>query len=97
MAPKLAARFDATHRGAPAQEVFGIRAVLSQIGWLETSLAAAAAQAICDVELALHCGVPEDSGGIDHQLRVFEAHEVGLLATWETPIALVCVSRPNAV
>lgn len=90
MAPWLAARLDATHRGAPAQEVFGIRAVLSQIGWLETSLAAAAAQAICDVELALHCGVPEHSSAIDHPLKVFEAYEAGLLATWETPAALIC-------
>jgi hypothetical protein len=28
-----------------------------------------------------------------HQLIVFEAFEHGLLATWETPGALVCVQR----
>jgi hypothetical protein len=94
MAPKLAAKSEATHRGA--QEVFRIRAVLSQIGWLETSLAAAAAQAICDVELALHCGM-EDSSVIDRQLRVFEAYEVGLFATWETSTEIVCIPRPTVV
>ena len=30
---------------------------------------------------------------ICHQLRAFEAFEYGLLATWETPDALVCVQR----
>jgi hypothetical protein len=30
---------------------------------------------------------------ICHQLKVFEVCEHGLLATWETPDALICVPR----
>jgi hypothetical protein len=30
---------------------------------------------------------------MDNQLNIFEAHEHGLLATWETPDALICVPR----
>ena len=42
-------------------------------------------------------GVPalvRDRGSIEicHRLRAFEAFERGLLATWETPEELVCLS-----
>jgi hypothetical protein len=30
-------------------------------------------------------------------LRVFEAYEAGLLATWEIPTEMVCVPRPVVV
>jgi len=72
-------------------EVFRVRAVSSQIGWLETSIADAAAQAISDVELLLSAGESEGSVAIDRQLKVFESYERGLLAMWETPVELICV------
>jgi hypothetical protein len=97
MAPKLAAKFTALASGTSEEELFAVRARLAQIGWLETSWAAAAANAIFETELALHAGEPEDCHVIDHQLRVFEAYEAGLLATWETPTAIICVPRPMAI
>jgi len=54
-------------------------------------LAEAAAQAVANVELLLSSGVPKESMEIDHQLMVFETYERGLLATWETPDALIYV------
>ena len=51
----------------------------------------AAAQAIRAVEDLLSAGHTESSMAIYHQLKVFEACEHGLLATWETPEELVCV------
>jgi hypothetical protein len=75
------------------EEIFKIRAVSAQIGWLETSMAEAAAHAISNVELLLGSGASEASVAIDNQLMTFEAHEHGLLATWETPGALICVPR----
>jgi hypothetical protein len=70
-----------------------VRAVSAQIGWLETSMAEAAAQAVANVELILSPETPADSVAIDNQFRVFESYEHGLLATWETPDALICVPR----
>jgi hypothetical protein len=93
MAPKLLAKSRARSANRPDEEVFRVRAVSSQIGWLETSMAEAAAQAVSNVELFLSAGVSEDSVAIDNQLRVFESYEHGLLATWETPGALICVPR----
>ena len=75
------------------RDVFGVRAVSSQVGWLETSMAEAAAQAISNVELLLSAGVSPDSVEIDNQFRVFESYEHGLLATWEIPDALICAPR----
>jgi hypothetical protein len=97
MVPKLAAKSTAMASGVSTQELFAVRARLAQIGWLETSWAAAAANAIFEIELALHAGEPEDCQLINHQLRVFEAYEAGLLATWETPTAIICVPRPIAL
>ncbi len=68
-----------------------VRAVSSQIGWLETSMADVAAQAVSNVELLLSCGGSENSAEIDNQLKIFESHEYGLLATWETSDGLLCV------
>jgi hypothetical protein len=93
MAPKLRAKSEAMSASTSDGEVFRVRAVSSQIGWLETSLADAAAEAIFNVELLLGAGVPGRSMEIDHQLRVFESHECGLLATWETSGALICVPQ----
>jgi hypothetical protein len=93
MAPKLRAKFQAISANLLDEEVFQVRAVSSQIGWLETSMADAAAQAVSNVELLLSTGVSEGSVAIGHQLKVFEAHEHGLLATWETPDAVICVQR----
>jgi hypothetical protein len=56
-------------------------------------MADAAAQAVSNVELLLSAGVPEGSMAIDHQLKIFESHEYGLLATWETAAELICVQR----
>jgi hypothetical protein len=91
MAPKLAAKRRATEAQHPRQAIFKVRAVAAHIGWLETSLAAAAAESICAIEDLLSIGRAESSQAIYHQLRVFEAYENGLLATWETPEELVCV------
>ncbi|WP_079606575.1 hypothetical protein [Bradyrhizobium erythrophlei] len=91
MAPKLLAKSKAKSENASDEEVFRVRAVSAQIGWLETSLAEATAQAISNVELLLRTGASEGSVAIDHQLKIFESYEHGLLATWETPEALICV------
>jgi hypothetical protein len=93
MAPKLRAKSPAMSANASEEEMFRIRAVSSQIGWLETSMADVAAEAVANVELLLRAGASEGSVAIGHQLKIFEAHEHGLLATWETPDALVCVPR----
>jgi hypothetical protein len=93
MAPKLLAKSRAMSANLWDEEIFKIRAVSAQIGWIETSMAEAAAQAVSNVELLLSTGTSEDSVSIDNQLRVFESYEHGLLATWETPDALICVPR----
>jgi hypothetical protein len=93
MAPKLRAKSRAISANLSGEEVFGVRAVSAQIGWLETSLADAAAQAVSNVELLLSVGASDSSVAIDHQLKVFESYERGLLVTWETPGALICVPK----
>jgi hypothetical protein len=93
MTPKLRTRSEAMSAGRSDGEVFRVRAVSSQIGWLETSLADVAAEAVSNVELLLVTGASENSALIHHQLKVFESYERGLLATWETPAELICVSR----
>lgn len=90
MDAKLRAKFKAMSLNASEAEVFRVRAVSSQIGWLETSMADAAAEAVSNVELLLNTGASEGSVAIDNKLRVFETHECGLIATWETPDALIC-------
>jgi hypothetical protein len=97
MAPKLAAKSLAMASGASPPELFVVRAKLAQIGWLETSWAAAAANAIFEIEFALQAGEPEGGRRIEHQLMVFDAHEAGLLATWETDAEMICVPRGIAV
>jgi hypothetical protein len=91
MAPKLRAKAKAMLANRSAEEVFRVRAVSSQIGWLETSMAEASAQAISNVELRMGSGSSQDAAAIYNQLSIFESHESGLLATWETPDALICV------
>jgi hypothetical protein len=93
MAPKLLAKSRAMSANRSAEEVFRVRAVSAQIGWLETSVAEAASQAVFNVELLLSAGMSEGSVAIGNQLRVVESYECGLLATWETPDALICVPR----
>jgi len=93
MAPKLRAKSEAISASTSDNEVFRVRAVSSQIGWLETSTADAAAEAVFNVELLLGAGASEASVTIDHQLKAFESYEHGLLATWETPAELICVPR----
>ena len=91
MAPKLLAKSQARSANLSDEAAFRVRAVSSQIGWLETSMADVAAQTIANVELLLSTGASEGAMAIDHQLKVFESYEHGLLATWETPDALICV------
>jgi len=91
MAPKLLAKQRGIAVQSSPEAIFEARAVAAQIGWIETSLPATAAQAIRTVEDLLSEGHTESSQAIYHQLRVFEACESGLLATWETPDALICV------
>jgi hypothetical protein len=95
MAPKLLSKARVMAENASADTVFKVRAVAAQIGWLETCIPVVAAQAVTDIELLLSSGVSGES--IHHQLRVFEAYELGLLATWETPDAVICVPRLTAV
>jgi len=91
MAPKLMAKQRAIAVQSSPEEIFEVRAVAAQIGWLETSLPAAAAKAVSTIEDLLSAVHGEDSLAIYHQLNVFEVCEHGLLATWETPDALICV------
>ncbi len=93
MAPKRRAKSQAISASLSGNEVFRVRAVSSQIGWLETSMADAAAQAVSNVELLLSAGASEGSVTIGHQLKVFDAYERGLMATWETAAELICVQR----
>jgi hypothetical protein len=93
MAPKLRAKSRAVSAGVSDRELFRVRAVSAQIGWLETSMADAAAHAISDVELLLSAGASVSDMAIDHQFMIFESCEQGLLATWETPDALICALR----
>jgi hypothetical protein len=97
MAPKLLAKRQAMAGNAATAARFEIRAVAAQIGWLETCLPVDAAQAIANVELFLCSGFAERDQPVQQQLRVFEAYELGLLATWETPTAIICVPRSIAV
>jgi hypothetical protein len=97
MAPKLLAKSRAMAGNESLEALFEVRAVAAQIGWLETSIPAAAAKAISNVELFLSSGFSEHEEPVHHQLRVFEAYELGLLATWETPTAIICIPRTIAV
>ena len=83
MAPKLLSKAGVIAENASAEAVFKVRAVAAQIGWLETCIPVAAAQAVTDVELLLSAGESEKT--INHQLNVFEAYELGLLATVGNP------------
>ena len=95
MAPKLLSKARVMAETTSADTVFKVRAVAAQIDWLETCIPAVAAQAVTDIELLLSSHTPRES--IHHQLKVFEAYELGLLATWETPNAvIICVPRPIA-
>ena len=93
MAPKLLAKRQAMAGNTAGAALFEIRAVAAQIGWLETCLPVATTQAVANVELFLSTGFAERDEPVHHQLRVFEAYELGLLATWETPSAIICVPR----
>jgi hypothetical protein len=97
MAPKLLAKSKTMAGNASVEASFEVRAVAAQIGWLETCVPVAAAEAVANVELFLSSGLSEHDELIHHQLRVFEAYELGLLATWETPSAVICVPRMMAV
>jgi len=90
MAPKLLAKSQAIAANVSDEELFRVRAISAQIGWIETSMADVGAEAIANVEQLLSSGASEGSVAIDHQLMVFETHAHGLLATWETPEVLVC-------
>ena len=97
MAPKLLAKSKTMAGNASVEASFEVRAVAAQIGWLETSIPMAAAEAVANVELFLSSGLSEHDELIHHQLRVFEAYELGLFATWETPTAIICVPRTTTV
>jgi hypothetical protein len=63
MAPKLVAKERAIAGQSWPDSIFEAKAVAAQIGWLETSLPAAAAQALHAVEDLLSSGHSEASGG----------------------------------
>lgn len=92
LGPKLASKARASATQCEPGAIFEARRVAAEIGWIETSLPAVAARAIRTVEDLLSAGHNERSVPIHHQLRAFEAFERGLLATWETPAELVCLS-----
>jgi hypothetical protein len=58
MEPKLRVKAEAMASFTSEKDLFVVRAVQAQIGWLETCLAAVAVQAIVDVELALEWVLP---------------------------------------
>ena len=93
LAPKLAYKAQAIASQSRPDSMLEARAIAAEIGWIETSLPGAAAGAIRAVEDLLSAGHAEGSMEICHQLVVFEAFEHGLLASWQTPGALVCVQR----
>lgn len=95
MAPKLLAKSAAVTRGLSADDVFEVRAIAAQVGWLETCLPAAAALAVDEIDFLVTSGIPEDDEFIGHNLRIFRAYELGLLATWETPEAVICIPRTS--
>jgi hypothetical protein len=77
MAPKLLAKSKAMAGNASVEASFEVRAVAAQIGWLENCMPVAAAEAVANVELLLSSGFSEHDEPIHHQLRVFEAYELG--------------------
>jgi hypothetical protein len=79
MAPKLLAKSRAMAGNASAEAVFEVRAISAQIGWLETSMPVAAAEAVANIERLLSTGFSEHDEPVHHQLRVVEAYELGLL------------------
>jgi hypothetical protein len=87
MMPKVMAKQRAMAVPSRPEVIFEARAVAAQIGWLETSMPAAAAQALQAVEHLFSAGHNEGSVAIHHQLRVFEACESGLLATRRARVA----------
>jgi hypothetical protein len=93
MAPKLRAISEAKRAGASPTELRRVRASCFEIGWLETSLPAVAAEAIRAIEALLASGEQPGSDAVRDRMRVLEAYELGLLATWETPAQLICVPR----
>jgi hypothetical protein len=93
MAPKLSAISEARRAGASPTEMRRLRAACFEIGWLETSLPAVATESICAIEALLASGEQPGSDAVQNRVRVFEAYELGLLATWETATEIVCVPR----
>jgi hypothetical protein len=77
MAPELPAKSNAMAAGASAGAIFEARAVAAQIGWLETSLPAAAIDALCNVEMLLSSGFSERTMPIYHQLLCSERGSMG--------------------
>jgi hypothetical protein len=93
MAPKLRSISEARLAGASSSELRRVRAACFEIGWLETSLPAVATEAICAIEALLASGEHPNSNVVRDRVRVFEAYELGVLTTWETPAELICVPR----
>jgi hypothetical protein len=93
MAPKLRAISEAKRTGASPTELRRVSAACFEIGWLETSLPAVATESICAIEALLVSGAQPGSDAVRDRMRVFEAYQLGLLATWETPAELICVPR----
>ena len=89
MASKLKAKLRAQSSHLSPEEVFRARAISAQIGWLETSVTASAAAAISNVELLL--ALDDQPSSISRQLRIFQAHEQGLVATWEAGDRFICI------
>jgi hypothetical protein len=56
-----------------------------------------AVKALCEIEVLLASGRADGSKQIHHQLKVFQAWEHGLLATWEAPAELICVRRVESM
>jgi len=56
MAPKLLSKARVMAENASAEDVFKVRAVAAQIGWLETCIPAVAARAVVDIELLVSSG-----------------------------------------
>jgi hypothetical protein len=96
MVPKLEVKRELIARGADPHAIFEARAMAAQVGWLETSISAAAVGAISNIDLQLAQGLSDVSVHLHHQLLVIEAYQHGLMATWETPAEPICVPRSVA-
>ena len=92
MTPKLSYKAQAMASLSRPSLIFKARVLAAEIGWIEDFAAGSCGWSDPRRRGPALGGTLADSMEICHQLRVFEAFEYGLLATWETPDELVSLS-----